>query len=213
MTFNRLPAAAALAIASLAASAGPAFAHHAMGGETPDTLFAGLLSGLAHPVIGIDHLAFVVAAGVASALGGNRLLTPLAFVVATLAGCLLTVGNVALPAVELVVAASILALGGLVLSGRTLGTTTLLALLAGAGVFHGWAYGESIVGAESTPLTAYLVGFAAVQYAIAVGAGAVAVDLWRSPGPDALRPRLVGAAVAGIGFTFLVENVESLLMT
>ncbi len=38
-----------------------AFAHHGMDGETPATLTQGLVSGLAHPVIGLDHLAFVLA--------------------------------------------------------------------------------------------------------------------------------------------------------
>ncbi|PKO63289.1 MAG: urease accessory protein UreJ, partial [Betaproteobacteria bacterium HGW-Betaproteobacteria-17] len=35
-----------------------ALAHHPMGGMTPQTLSQGLLSGLGHPVIGLDHLAF-----------------------------------------------------------------------------------------------------------------------------------------------------------
>src|SRR5262244_1869797 len=40
--------------------ADPAFAHHLMGGRMPSTFVEGLLSGLGHPVIGIDHLAFLV---------------------------------------------------------------------------------------------------------------------------------------------------------
>ena len=39
----------------------PALAHHALGGRIPSNFFEGFLSGLAHPVIGLDHLAFVVA--------------------------------------------------------------------------------------------------------------------------------------------------------
>jgi urease accessory protein len=35
-----------------------AFAHHVMGGETPSTFVDGLLSGIGHPIIGADHLAF-----------------------------------------------------------------------------------------------------------------------------------------------------------
>ena len=40
---------------------GVAIAHHPMGGNTPSTLWEGLLSGVGHPIIGFDHLAFIVA--------------------------------------------------------------------------------------------------------------------------------------------------------
>src|SRR5690606_6444748 len=135
-------------------------------------------SGLAHPVIGIDHLAFVIAAGIAAAFTRSRLLAPLAFIAATVAGCLLLVADIALPAVEIVVAASVLVLGAVVLSGRTIGTPALLGLFALAGLFHGFAYGGAIVGAESTPLLAYLVGFAAIQFAVATAAGYLATVAW-----------------------------------
>src|SRR5262249_57584778 len=48
----------------------PAFAHHMMGGRTPSTFMEGLLSGLGHPVIGLDHLAFLLAVGVAVGVFG-----------------------------------------------------------------------------------------------------------------------------------------------
>lgn len=214
MTAHYRQAWAALALASctVVASATPVLAHHAMGGETPDSLGTGLLSGLAHPVIGVDHLAFTIAVGLASAFGGARLLTPLAFVAATLVGCLIQVAGSTVPAAELAVAASIVILGGVVLSGRSLGKLALLGLFAVPGLFHGWAYGESIVGAEPAPLLAYLVGFAAIQYAVAVGAGQLALRVWSATGPDALRPRLAGAIIAGIGLAYLTENLESLLL-
>jgi urease accessory protein len=37
---------------------------------------------------------------------------------------------------------------------------------------HGYAYGESIVGAETSPLAAYIAGFGVIQYVVAVGSGA-----------------------------------------
>jgi urease accessory protein len=36
-----------------------------MGGKTPSTFVDGILSGVGHPIIGPDHLAFVVALGIA----------------------------------------------------------------------------------------------------------------------------------------------------
>ena len=41
----------------------PAWAHHAMDMALPQTFSQGLLSGLGHPVIGIDHLAAIVGVG------------------------------------------------------------------------------------------------------------------------------------------------------
>ena len=43
--------------------AAPAFAHHPLDGKIPSNLFEGFMSGLGHPVIGLDHLAFVIAVG------------------------------------------------------------------------------------------------------------------------------------------------------
>ena len=37
----------------------PAFAHHVVGGKMPVTFMDGLLSGLGHPIIGLDHLAAI----------------------------------------------------------------------------------------------------------------------------------------------------------
>lgn len=202
----------ALVPVALAAASGPALAHHPMGGAVPESLTNGLLSGFGHPIVGVDHLAFVIAVGLAAAFTGRRLLSPLAFIAATVAGCLLQVAGTALPMVEVVVAASIVSLGAIVLSGRRIGLPALLGLFALAGLFHGWAYGESIVGAEPTPLLAYLVGFSAIQYAIAAGAGVVALRIWNAAGPESVRPRLAGAVIAGVGLAFLVENVEGLLL-
>src|SRR5207249_12167708 len=63
-----------------------AFAHHVMGGATPSTLVEGLLSGIAHPVIGPDHLAFLLAIGIAVGIGGLNLALPALFVIASAIG-------------------------------------------------------------------------------------------------------------------------------
>jgi urease accessory protein len=42
-------------------------------------------------------------------------------------------------------------------------------LAALAGLFHGYAYGEAVVGAGMDPIMAYLAGLCLIQMAIAVG--------------------------------------------
>jgi urease accessory protein len=158
----------ALAIAALAPVA---HAHHPMGGMTPATFTEGMLSGIGHPVIGIDHLAFLVVAALLSfTLRGNaRYLVPVAFIAATVVGTLIHLGAADLPMSETVIALSAL-LGGLaVMFKGSLPALLLGSLFAVFGIYHGYAYGEAIVGAEQTPLLSYLLGFAMTQYAIIAG--------------------------------------------
>ena len=74
---------AALVVVPLLFTTGAASAHHVMGGRTPTTFVEGFLSGLGHPVIGPDHLAFLLAIGLAVGVGGLNLVLPALFVVAS----------------------------------------------------------------------------------------------------------------------------------
>jgi urease accessory protein len=183
----------------------PAFAHHVMGGKTPSTLVEGLLSGLGHPVIGPDHLAFLVALGVVVGVGGLSLALPALFVAAMAVGVVVHVNGIDLPASELVVAASVLLAGVLIAVGRALPAAAWGALFVVAGLFHGYAFGESIVGAESSPLGAYLVGLVVSQTILTVGTAFVARRL--GMGTSGLAPRLVGAAIVAVGLATLVLQV------
>ncbi len=196
---------AALAVPTLA------FAHHPMGGATPSNFMEGLLSGFGHPIIGIDHLAFVVLVGLAAVFLTRKYLAPLAFILGTIAGCLLIANGVSLPYAELVITGSVILLGALVMSGKKFPAGLYMAIFAIAGLFHGGAYGEAIIGAENTPLVAYLLGFAIIQYSIAIGAGFVAEKFWHATEAAATKPRIAGAVAAGIGVAFFVENVEGMI--
>jgi len=156
----------AAGLACLLGCTAPALAHHPLGGRGPQNLAEGLLSGLGHPIIGIDHLAFMVAIGLLAVGQSRRYVVPAAFVLTTLVGTLLHVMRFDLVAVELTVALSVVVAGGLLFSNRRYRPAYLMLLCAVAGLFHGYAYGESIVGAEATPLLAYLAGFSIVQYAL-----------------------------------------------
>ena len=190
-----------------------AFAHHPMGGSTPSTFSEGLLSGVGHPIIGVDHLAFVVAVGIAAALAGSRFISPLAFIVATIAGTSIHLMAFNLPAVELMIAASLVVLGAVVFMGRKMPVAALAGIFAVAGLFHGFAYGEAIFGAESTPLFAYLAGFGVTQYAIAILAGsAVVMMMGKAQEWSANIPaRVTGGIVAGAGGLLMSEHALAAL--
>ena len=189
----------------LSLAAFPAFAHHMMGGRTPSTFMEGLLSGLGHPVMGLDHLAFLVAIGVAVGVFGLSLLLPIAFIVAMALGVLLHVNGAGLPGAELVVAASVLLAGGLLAWGRPLPVAAWGALFAIAGLFHGYSLGESIYGADRSALGAYLLGLVVIQSVLAIG---VAL-LVRHYGArlTSVAPRIAGALILAVGVVVLAGNL------
>ena len=129
----------------------PAAAHHPLGGGTPMTAWHGFLSGIGHPVIGFDHLAFVVAVGIASAFVGLRYFAPAIFIAATVVGCLLALAIGPMAQLEMMISASVALIGIMLLSGRTFPSAGYMALFAVAGVLHGGAYAGAVVGAEATP--------------------------------------------------------------
>jgi urease accessory protein len=158
------------------------------------------LSGLAHPVIGLDHLAFLVAAGLIAALHRRGAMIPVAFVAASLVGTGVHVLAWNLPAPELGTALSVLLFGSLLVARRE-SLAICVGLAALAGIFHGYAYGESIVGAEASPLTSYLLGLALVQLAIALSTRSVYRVTARQT-PD-MTLRWVGVAICCVSIAYL----------
>ncbi|MGL6283345.1 MAG: HupE/UreJ family protein [Microcoleaceae cyanobacterium] len=148
----------------------PVMAHHAMDNVTPDNWLTGFLSGLAHPVIGLDHLMFVVALGLIAAGSLAGLAIPASFLVAAMVGTIIHVNNINLPVPEVVIALSVIMTGLFLFKKLQVSPVGLISLAGIAGIFHGYAYGESIVGAGISPLISYLIGFTLIQLAIATGA-------------------------------------------
>ncbi len=196
----------ALAPLALTLSAAPAVAHHLMGGKTPATFGEGILSGLGHPIIGLDHFAAVVAVGCLAAAHRSGTALAVGFVLAMIAGVALHVHGATVPGAELLAAVSVIALDGLMLRRRAMPASAALALFACVGLVHGYALGESIYGAEPTPLTAYLAGLALIQSAIALAAMSVARWLAQNWAEQSLL-RLLGAGIAGIGLAVFMQQV------
>lgn len=200
-----------MTIAGLSLAASPAFAHHPLNGLPMETFVHGLLSGAGHPVLGFDHLFFVAAMGVAALFTANRLATPAAYIGAMLAGCGLMYAGIAMPLAETVIVLSLLVIGGIVLSGKGLTTTTALLVFATFGLFHGSAFGGSIAGQEGGVgggvLVGYLIGLGAIQYLIAIGAGWAMRKLGATDA-SAITARLGGAMVAGVGVFLALEIIE-----
>ena len=69
-----------------------------------------------------------------------------------------------------------------------------------AGLLHGQAYGEAVIGAETTPVLWYLLGLLVVQCTL-VGVVSLVVGRAARLGLPLLQPgvKLLGAAVAAVG--------------
>jgi urease accessory protein len=180
----------------------PAAAHHPMDGAMPETLWQGFASGIGHPVIGLDHLAFLLAAGVlAAALPRGEAFRAIAgFLAAGMAGLTLHMAGIGLGMTEALVAASVLLAGLALLVTKRVSAPALLLGFALAGLFHGHAFAEAVIGAEATPILAYLAGLAVIQGGLMLGAMALTRQSSRARW---LRPAM-GAAASFAGLGFLV---------
>ncbi|MFB2897096.1 HupE/UreJ family protein [Aerosakkonemataceae cyanobacterium BLCC-F50] len=187
-----------------------AMAHHAMGGRMPANFFEGFISGLAHPIIGLDHFAFIVAIGFLAVGLSRGVLIPAGFVFASLAGTGLHLMQLNLPGNEIFIACSVIIFGVLLAAQKQLNLIWLVALATVAGLFHGYAYGESIVGAEMTALFAYLLGFSIIQFAIALLALTIGNLVTKKFTNLTISPlRLAGFAISAIGVVFLTNSLVS----
>lgn len=192
---------------SLSLLATPALAHHPNGSELPSTFVAGFLSGIGHPVIGVDHLVFVVAIGLLAALSKKLgMVIPSTFVAATAMGTAIHLQSIDLPVPELIISISVLVMGIFLAREKQVNLAVITAIGAVAGIFHGYAYGESIVGAETTALGAYLLGFCSIQLAISAIAFYVGRAIIKSAKPS-IWLRFAGFTIAGIGFAFVSNAI------
>ena len=111
---------------------------------------SGLLSGLAHPLLGPDHLLFLLALAL---VGLKRSMSwTLGLLVVGLASSAVGLWLPGLPAAEALVSLS-LVLEGLVIAGR-LPALTLIPAFA----LHGYVLSASVIGWESTPIAFYFFG-------------------------------------------------------
>lgn len=188
----------------------PAMAHHPMGGKIPSNLWEGFLSGIGHPIIGIDHLAFVIAIGLIAARTPKGILIPVSFLATAMLGTGIHILSIDLPLPEIAIAFSVVIFGAMLALKQKLNTPLIAILAATAGIFHGYAYGEAIVGAEMTPLLAYLAGFTTIQLFVAL-VGMKFAELighqWQNQSFSLMR--FVGLVISAIGFVFFTSAIAS----
>lgn len=105
-----------------------------------------IFSGLAHPLLGFDHLAAIIGVGLLGAqLGGRSLwLLPTVFAGIMSFGAAFGTAGTGLPLVEPMILLSLFVLGSLILSARSAGFAGTAALVGVFALFHGHAHGTEI---------------------------------------------------------------------
>jgi len=162
---------------------------------------AGFLTGLAHPVSGLDHVLAMIAVGLWGAqLGAPALwLLPVTFPLVMAFGGLLGLLGIPLPGVEVGIALSALALGLAVATSWRPPLAIAALLVAVFAVFHGHAHGTELPEGQSG-LT-YSIGFVVATGLLHLtGIGIGVIHRWPA-GRTVLR--LLGAGVAAGGAYFL----------
>ena len=193
------PLASLALLAAFALAAPLAQAHEGAG------LAGGFMSGFAHPLLGWDHVVAMLAVGLWGAfLGAPALwLLPVVFPLVMAAGGALGVLGVPLPAVEIGIAVSAIALGGVVAGALRPPLWVAALLVALFAIFHGHAHGTELPPGQSG--LAYSIGFVAATGCLH-GVGILVGVAHRWPaGRKALR--FAGAAVALAGVAFLARIV------
>jgi urease accessory protein len=184
---------------ALALVALPALAHVQEGQA------AGFLTGLAHPVSGLDHVLAMIAVGLWGAqLGAPALwLLPVTFPLVMAFGGFLGLLGIPLPGVEVGIALSALALGLAVATSWRPPLVMAAVLVAVFAVFHGHAHGTELPEGQSG-LT-YSIGFVVATGLLHLaGIGIGVIQRWPA-GQRVLR--VLGAGVAAGGVYFLWRSL------
>lgn len=181
--------------------AGSAHAHGGPGPAQAATWF----SGLVHPVLGADHLLAMLAVGLwsAAAPARRRWQAPALFVSTMLLGALAAGWGARGPAggLEAAIAASVAALGVLLLGRAVFPRAWCMGLVAAAALLHGMAHG--LEWDPATPWLAYGAGFTLTTALLHLGGLGLGLALQRM---HAAWLRVAGMGIGGAGLAMLLAR-------
>jgi Hydrogenase/urease accessory protein len=163
----------------------------------------GFVSGFTHPLFGPDHVVAMVAVGLWGAqLGAPAIwVLPITFPLIMAFGGLLGVLGIPIPGVEVGIALSAIALGGMVALQARPPLWAAMVLVGVFAIFHGHAHGAELPEAAN-PL-AYGVGFVIATGLLHLTGILIGLLISRPLGATAVR--VCGGVIALIGAYFLMN--------
>jgi len=130
-------------------------------------------AGFTHPFMGLDHLLVMLAVGIlaTSHVAKVNWKLPLAFIVAMAIGFLLSISGCQLAGIETSIAASVMAMGALLLIKLPIHNAVRIGLVAIFAVFHGMAHGVELTTQSGLPVMAGMLLATALLHGLGILAG------------------------------------------
>ncbi|WP_416798064.1 HupE/UreJ family protein [Ciceribacter azotifigens] len=200
MLFSNAPRRlAAVLLSGLALATVPAVAQaHILQGQA-----GGFLHGFEHPLSGVDHMLAMFCVGLWGAQMGGRAVwsLPIAFPLIMVAGGMMGIAGVPLPAVESGIALSIIVLGASIALLWRPPEWLALAVIGIFAIFHGYAHGAELPNA--TDPADYAIGFVVATGLIHIAGVAVGLLFQRVRAGE--LSRALGGLIGLGGLYFLVS--------
>ncbi len=162
------------------------------------------LTGWLHPFTGIDHLLAMFAVGVWAARSGRAAVwtLPAVFPLAMIVGALLAVLRVALPAIEPMIAISVIVFGMLVAAGVRMPTLASALLVGLFAIFHGYAHASEAP--ASATMLPFALGFVAATIVLHLAGIAVGSCSERLAQAGQRPMRILGSLITAAGAVLLI---------
>ncbi|MBC7785075.1 MAG: HupE/UreJ family protein [Burkholderiales bacterium] len=160
----------------------------------------GVIAGFLHPITGLDHLLAAVAVGMLAVLGTKKFawLLPAMFLSGMILGGGIALARLALPGIELGIAASVIVMGAAIAIRKSGPLWASAALIAVFAMFHGHAhFSEYGSGQDASVYAAGLLIATAMLHAIGVGLATVLPEARINP------IRTAGGAIAVLGLLMI----------
>jgi urease accessory protein len=165
----------------------------------------GFLTGLQHPISGLDHVLAMIAVGLWGAqLGAPAVwVLPVAFPMVMALGGMMGLLGIPLAGIEFGIAASMILLGAAVMSSFKPPLWVAAALVVFFAIFHGYAHGTELPPGQSGLL--YSMGFVCATgclHGVGISIGLVHRWTWGQ-----MILRLAGAFIMSMGAVFLWKAI------
>lgn len=186
-----------LAAVFLVALHSAAVGQSAVDEELPRTFAQGLATGVGGAFFEYYNFAAIVGIGILAGIAARGIIPLLAFSAASVIGVAIQISPFDLPFDEIIVALTTIAIGALVVRRQSIHPQVASIFFGIAGLFHGYSLSESIVGATTAPLLAYVGGMLLVQIGVGSVACAIAIKI-SGRTTHGQPPHVKGLTIAGI---------------